>query len=378
MVPARMMDVMSRRSVARGGLQERVRRVCVRAQEPLELLENVASEVHAEIPYDASGWMIVDPDTMLITGIYAENVERERNLALVECELAEDDVNKFWEIASRESPAASLSSSTDGDLRRSVRWRRCYEPAGYGDELRAVFASAGAVWGNVCISRLSERQDFSPDEVDVVARLAPHIGSGIRACILLAETADRHRPAGGGTESQPGLMVVADDGSVESMTPEAARWVGSVEDEALDTSIVLHEVVHRARALADDGDAGPPACAHVRARSGEWIVVRGARLADRPAGRGGTALVLEPARRSDIAPMLLRLHQLTRREQEVTQLLLLGMATGEIAHRLWITPETLRGHVKAVFAKLGVGSRPELAALLSAQPVVRVPAAVRR
>jgi DNA-binding CsgD family transcriptional regulator len=55
--------------------------------------------------------------------------------------------------------------------------------------------------------------------------------------------------------------------------------------------------------------------------------------------------------------VLLRLHRLTDREREVTQLLT-GSLTHEIAGRLWITPEALRGHVKAVFAKLGVSSRP--------------------
>ncbi|WP_324277903.1 helix-turn-helix transcriptional regulator [Blastococcus brunescens] len=75
--------------------------------------------------------------------------------------------------------------------------------------------------------------------------------------------------------------------------------------------------------------------------------------------------------------MLLRLHQLTDREREVTQLLLTGLPISAIAERLWITPETLRGHVKAVFAKLGVNSRPQMAALLSHEPVVSPSSSMR-
>jgi DNA-binding CsgD family transcriptional regulator len=55
----------------------------------------------------------------------------------------------------------------------------------------------------------------------------------------------------------------------------------------------------------------------------------------------------------------------------VTGLLLTGMTTADIAQELWITPETLRGHVKAIFAKMGVGSRAELFARLSHEPPVR-------
>ncbi len=71
------------------------------------------------------------------------------------------------------------------------------------------------------------------------------------------------------------------------------------------------------------------------------------------------------------------LGQLTDREREVTQLLLTGMPTSAIAEMLWITSDTLRGHVKAVFAKLGVNSRPQLAALLSSEPVISSASSLR-
>ena len=63
---------------------------------------------------------------------------------------------------------------------------------------------------------------------------------------------------------------------------------------------------------------------------------------------------------------------MTRREREVTQLLLTGSSTRDIAATLWITPETLRGHVKNVLAKLEVSSRAELFALLSREPRSRL------
>lgn len=339
-------------------------RECARAQDPLRLLERVASLVRAQIPYDVAGWLLVDPETMLINGVHAESVPREQHLALIECELTEDDVNKFFDLTSRAVPAASLSAATGGHLDRSVRWSRIYGPSGYGDELRAVFTTGSTAWGHACLTRLAQERCFSAAEVALLAGLCPYIGHGIRTCLLLAGAA---APAAAGVGA-PALVVLADDGSVESTTPEAREWLGTLDDEGLTSTIVLHEVAQRSRVLARDG-AGRTACARTRARSGDWLLVRGTRLEGAASSGGRTALVLEPARRSDIAPVLLRMHQLTDREREVTQLLLTGRPTHTIADELSITVETLRGHVKAVFTKLGVNSRPELAALLSHEPL---------
>lgn len=353
-------------------LVARAGRICARAQDPLQLLELVAGLVRAAVPYDAAGWLLVDPETLLPNAVHAEGVSRDQHLALIECEVAEDDVTKFVDLARSEVPAAALSAATGGDLARSTRWRRVYRPAGLGDELRAVFRSGSAVWGNACLARRADAPSFNRADVDLVRRVCPHVGNGIRASLLLAGLREPRQAGEGAAASgaldgsgPPALVVLTDDGRVESATPQARWWLGDLEDEQLVSTIVLHEVAHRARLLAEDGATVPPARAWARARTGEPVIVRGARLEDQDRRTGRTALVIEPARRPDIAPLLLHLHGLTDREREVTQLLLQGMPTTEIAARLWISAETLRGHVKSVFAKLGVNSRAELAAELT-------------
>lgn len=348
-------------------LVDEVVRVSARAQQPLELLRRVATLIRRRVPYEAAGWVLVDPETLLLTGVHAENVTREQHLALIECEQTQPDLNRFVDLARSEVAAASLSAVTGGDLRRSTRYRTIYEPAGYGDELRAVFRSGGTPWGSVCLTRAAGQPAFTDDEVALVARVAPHVAEGIRTSLGLGPLV-----AGDGAatpSSGAALVVLTDDGSVETVTPEAAALLGPLEDETLETTIVVHEVAQRARLLADGPDGGragggPPAHARARTRHGGWVVVRGARLADVPGRPSRTAVVLERARPSDVAALVLRLRRLTPRERDVAELLLAGLSTREIAERLWITPETLRGHVKAVLAKVGVGSRPELAAVL--------------
>ena len=51
-------------------LIERVARVCARAQEPFDLFGRVASLVRRAVPYDAAGWILVDPDTLLLNAVY--------------------------------------------------------------------------------------------------------------------------------------------------------------------------------------------------------------------------------------------------------------------------------------------------------------------
>lgn len=336
-----------------------VAHVCARAQDPLDLLERVAALVRRAVPYQGAGWILVDPDTMLMNGVYAEGVDRQTHLALIEAEMSEaKDVARFIDLATASSHAAALSVATRGDLASSYRWRTVYAPRGYGDELRANFTSGSTTWGHACLARRTDDPFFTGAEVELVARLCPFVADGIRAGLVVTG------PAAPEPVEAPGLVVLRDDGSVESTTPSAAEWFGDVEDETLRTTIVLHQVARRVRALADGRDPEPaPARAWARTRSGESVIVRGARLAGD--GPGRTVLVLDPASRADLAPLLMELHSLTPREREVTRLLLTGRPSRQIAAELWITPETLRWHVKNVLAKLEVSSRAELFALLS-------------
>lgn len=56
-------------------------------------------------------------------------------------------------------------------------------------------------------------------------------------------------------------------------------------------------------------------------------------------------------------------HDLSRREREVAQLLLLGLTNQLIAERLFISPNTVKTHVRKIFQKLGVRNRVEFLAL---------------
>jgi DNA-binding NarL/FixJ family response regulator len=51
-------------------------------------------------------------------------------------------------------------------------------------------------------------------------------------------------------------------------------------------------------------------------------------------------------------------HRLSAREAEVMSLIADGQTNGQIAARLFLAEKTVKNHVRRIYSKLGVGSRP--------------------
>lgn len=66
------------------------------------------------------------------------------------------------------------------------------------------------------------------------------------------------------------------------------------------------------------------------------------------------------------------LARLTSREIEVLQALAEGMATGEVARTLYISPHTVQGHVKNILSKLEVRSKLEAVTLAVREGLIRL------
>jgi len=152
---------------------------------------------------------------------------------------------------------------------------------------------------------------------------------------------------------------------VDAVSDNALQWLAELPNEGLELPAVVYEVARRARRPADTDRPGPPARARVRLPSQQWLVVHGTRLRPGASQRHpSTAVVLEVAGRAELAPLMLQACELTPREREIVEMLIRGLPIAEMASSLWLSPYTVRDHVKAVFAKLGVRSRPELNAKL--------------
>jgi DNA-binding CsgD family transcriptional regulator len=160
------------------------------------------------------------------------------------------------------------------------------------------------------------------------------------------------------------LILLDPDGHVEAMTPPAQTWLSRlISTEAAPSGLpnIVHSVAYRAL-LAARG--GPTAGARARAPTsiGTWVILHGSVVGDPRVGR--TAVILEPATAPELAPLIVAAYGLTAREREVTQLVLHGLSTTDIARRLYLSEYTVQDHLKAIFDKVGVRSRRELVAQL--------------
>ena len=112
-----------------------------------------------------------------------------------------------------------------------------------------------------------------------------------------------------------------------------------------------------AGAAGADGDLVAPARTVVRTRAGRWLTVQAVAL--RPGDE--VALILDAARRPEMAEVVMRAYGLSVRERDVAQRVIAGASTAEVAAELHISPWTVQDHLKSVFDKVGVRSRGELA-----------------
>jgi DNA-binding CsgD family transcriptional regulator len=353
--------------------RERVRgdilRVAHRGLAVAELSKALSRVLERAVPFDGTCLLTIDPATLLPTHEVAENaLPPAETVRLTEIELREPDFNKFAALARAPRPAASLSEVTAGDLDRSLRQRELRRPSGFDDELRVVLSDAAGTWGALTLLREVTSPRFTPAEVRFVASLGGVLADGVRSAVLLQEAnADSEGEGDGEGEGEPadtGVLVLNPDHTVEMANGAADRWLdelGAPTRGGGRLPIVVHSVASRAQRNAA-GSTTDVATARVRARGGQWVIVRGSILGDEPESR--VVVLLEPARPPELAPIIADAYGLTERERHITELVARGFSTNEIAGRLHLAAYTVQDHLKSIFEKSGTGSRGELVARL--------------
>jgi DNA-binding CsgD family transcriptional regulator len=306
--------------------------------------------------YMSPCWYTLDPASLLVTSHFQSELPELPPEWLAQ-EYYEDDFHDIAGVARSERGLSTLLEATDGDPSRSPRWHANMAMGGDQELLVALRTQAGEAWGLIGLYREPGQPVFDADELSLLRAVAPCLAEGARCGLLVGEASD---PEGA---DAPGLVVLKDDWSVESVTPNTDRWLSELPDGdwegegKLPPSVLA--VAGRALRTAENRDAaGEVALARVLSDQGRWIMLHGASLVADGARR--VAVIVEAAHPARITPLLMAAYGLTAREQEVTRLVLQGDSTAQIAERLVVSPHTVQEHLKSVFEKTGVRSRREL------------------
>ena len=341
--------------------QRSVDKIARLAGEPRDLAaywQACTDVVAAVVPhYWTPCWYTLDPASLLATSHFHLGLA-EFPAEWLANEYYGDDVNQMTDIATSPTGISTLHEATGNNPSSSRRWHFNQTMGGDQEMIARLRAPSGEVWGMLGLYRESGQPMFDADDKRFVQALSSHLAEGARRALLVGEAtdADLRQP------DAPGLVILSDRWEMQSATPGVHRWLAELPDGDLDAGTLPSAVIAvaaRARRNAENPERPSGiTVSRVLSRSGTWVVLHGACLLD-----GGTqrvAVIVEPAHPARIYPLLMAAYQFTERERDVTQLVLQGASTSQIADQLVISPHTVTQHLKNIFAKTGVRSRRDL------------------
>jgi DNA-binding CsgD family transcriptional regulator len=346
----------------------RIEALCAARLPAQDLIGGVAHEIRVAISADSLFVAATDPDTLLCIGAGVVHDMPDTVCApFWAYELEVPDFNKFADLARGPRQVADLHAATGGRPQRSARWRELRGLMPADAELRATFNAGGRSWGLMHANR-EGGAGFTAQEIGFMEAIAPAVGRGLRVALI-------SQPADGLGSRGPGMAILDEENRVVSATPEALRWFDEIESirrlhEPLLGLDVPSEVVVAAQvARAADPATAAGTCAtrtRARTRTGGWLLIHASCLRGADGVAGHTAVVVEPAKASEVAPLIVEAYELTAREVDVTRALARGLSTAEIARQLHLSRYTVQDHLKSVYEKVGVSSRGELVAKMFA------------
>jgi hypothetical protein len=197
-----------------------VKRLCCAGLDGPALLGEVIERLRRVVPFEAYCASTKDPATGFITHGLAEEMGGADDIFWSLERLHFDHHQSVRRMADTHQSVALLSETTGGDLERSTRYLEYLRPLGLAYEMRGAFTSGGYLWGSMDLVRESGSPDFEPREANLLRRIAPHLGNGLKMAALRMQA-----PVEEGGHRRSGCLTLDHRGSVVQHTPAAERWL---------------------------------------------------------------------------------------------------------------------------------------------------------
>ena len=328
------------------------------------LLGEVIERLRRVVPFEAYCASTLDPASGLITHSLAEEMGGTDEAAVFFERLYFEHDEVVRRMANTHHSVVLLSETTGGALEHSARYLELLRPLGLAHEMRGAFTSGGYLWGSMDLIRSSGSPDFEPQEVNLLRRVAPHLGNGLKVAALHSQA-----PAEEGGTDIPGVLTLDHKGRVIQHTPAAERWLRDLEVlgprwrewDGLPPAVRM-VVVSLRRALGPERDRDRESIPRLRARarSGRWLTLYGSLTEATPERRAETVIIIGPTKPEELLPFKMTAYGLSPREEELVKLVVRGLSTARISRALFISEHTVQNHLRSVFEKVGVRSRGEL------------------
>ena len=321
------------------------------------------AQLRRAVGFDSWCWSSIDPISALPVGGLADNPALAvpgSQRTLFELEFGAEDVNHYHDLSRERQPVGRLVASTGGMPERSPRWSALLEPRGVGDELRVVFVLGGECWGDLVLYRSQGGPAFTAAEAAFVASVVRIWAERHRAEVFesFGSAGSEH------TEARTGILICDAAGGVLATTADADTVLAALPHRVGDLPLCITAILAW---LAVHPQSLSTPQVPVRDSAGRWVLVQAHRL-EGAVPSGTLTVSLADAQPYQLVSLAMAAAGLTRRERDVTNLVLAGLQTAEIAARLYVTPYTVQDHLKSVFAKFAVCERRQLVALLLHDP----------
>jgi DNA-binding CsgD family transcriptional regulator len=335
-----------------------LRALCYRGLDSTALRERIGDRLAAHLRASSYCFGTSDPATSLPVHSVTVGLEPDAMDVFLRLLLTTPALD-FGLWSGRPQRVARLEELVD-DVERDPYMTEVLQPDGLRYDVQVACVSGGRSWGHICLRRREHDGPFEAHDLRLLAALAPHMASGLRAAATRAALAAT-------PGSSTGVVVLGPNGEIELASGVAQRLF------AWPTSGTRHSILSALRILAarlecalgdEDADAIPVFTVLDETRQ-ETYRLRAERV-EGADGRPHGLVLIEPASSLRPAASLTALEELglTRREAEVSLAVLRGRSTVEIAAELVVSPHTVHDHLRNVFAKLGVSSRQQLAVRL--------------
>jgi RNA polymerase sigma factor (sigma-70 family) len=219
-------------------------------------------------------------------------------------------------------------------------------------------------WGIMGLLRGADASDFSGRDTEIMRRLAPHIGTGLKTAVLHSRASVE--PA---AEDTPGVLTLDHRGRVLSHTPPVEQLLSELEElspfwregRGLPVAVrMVRNAVRRALTPESDRDLNLIPRLRVRARSGRWLTLYGSLTESSPGRPSEIVIVIEPTKPEEVAWLNAASYGLSPREEEVVKLVLRGLSNRQISQALHISENTVQRHLSNIFEKVEVRGRRAL------------------